>query len=335
MLRYLWFLALVLALVIGGGRVFASEYKRVPGPFAVDTALGEWRDEAREGRVVPYKIYYARDVGGAAPVVIFSHGLGGSREGGAYLGEHLASYGYVAVHIQHPGTDSQIWDDGISLSAAREGAMDVESARNRFLDIPFVIDALEAMNAKGAFKGRFDLDHIGMSGHSYGAVSTMVAAGQKMGGLRLRSYAEERIDAAIAYSPSPAGGNLRAPNLDRLVRHYDDIRVPIFHMTGTEDGSPLRDMDPEERQLPFKTIDTVDQYLLVLDGGDHMVFNGERVRGPERDTDARHHDLIRMASIAFWDAELMDDAEARAWLDEGGFTQELGDDGTFEVKKAR
>ena len=105
-------------------------------------------------------------------------------------------------------------------------------------------------------------------------------------------------------------------------------------MTGTEDGSPLRDMDPAERRIPFDSISTVDQYLLILNSGDHMVFSGQRLRGPAKATDARHHDLIRMATIDFWDAELRGDPAARAWLEGGGFAAELGSDGSFDVKQA-
>jgi predicted dienelactone hydrolase len=48
---------------------------------------------------------------GAAPVVLFSHGLGGSRTGSVFLGEHWAARGYVAVFLQHPGSDDSIWKD--------------------------------------------------------------------------------------------------------------------------------------------------------------------------------------------------------------------------------
>jgi predicted dienelactone hydrolase len=35
-----------------------------------------------------------------APVILFSHGLGGSRQGCGYLREHWAGRGYVAVFLQ-------------------------------------------------------------------------------------------------------------------------------------------------------------------------------------------------------------------------------------------
>ena len=54
---------------------------------------------------MPVKIYYPVDLSEPAPAVIVSHGLGGSREGYAYLGRHLASHGYVVVHVTHLGSD--------------------------------------------------------------------------------------------------------------------------------------------------------------------------------------------------------------------------------------
>ena len=35
------------------------------------------------------------------PVIINSHGLGGSRKGSSYLGKHWAARGYIVVYLQH------------------------------------------------------------------------------------------------------------------------------------------------------------------------------------------------------------------------------------------
>lgn len=67
------------------------------------------RDEERR-REIPLRIYLPAATAPAA-AVLFSHGLGGSREGNAYLGTHWASRGYVAVFLQHPGSDKSVWRD--------------------------------------------------------------------------------------------------------------------------------------------------------------------------------------------------------------------------------
>jgi hypothetical protein len=39
-----------------------------------------------------------------------------------------------------------------------------------------------------------------------------------------------------------------------------------------------------------------------------------------------------LASTAFWDAYLMDDAAAKTWLNDGGLIKSVGEMGTLEKK---
>src|ERR1700722_20103770 len=87
----------------------ADEYKKIAGPREVEELKLEWKDAKRE-RAVPVKVYLPKGEG-PFPVVIFSHGLGGSRDGYEYLGRHWASHGYVGVHLQHLGSDSSVLKD--------------------------------------------------------------------------------------------------------------------------------------------------------------------------------------------------------------------------------
>lgn len=67
------------------------------------------KDEKRS-REIPIRVYLPTGQA-TAPVVVFSHGLGGNREGSAFLGKHWAARGYVAVFLQHPGSDDCVWKD--------------------------------------------------------------------------------------------------------------------------------------------------------------------------------------------------------------------------------
>ncbi|MFT3809242.1 MAG: hypothetical protein QM698_04940 [Micropepsaceae bacterium] len=310
----------------------AAPRKDRPGPEKVGILTGEWIDPARDGRAVPYKIYYPVTASGPRPVVVFSHGLGGSREGGAYLGEHLASWGYVAVHIQHPGSDESVWrdltgrDEIVKKLAA--AARDIDVIRGRFEDVPFALDRLQQMNASGPLAGRIDMTRLGMSGHSFGAVSTLTAAGQalRLAGLRFK---EPRFKAAIAYSPNKPQGRA---DLNEV---YDSITIPILHFTGTNDMNPLNpDQPASDRTIPFRHIPAPGQYLVVLDGGDHMVFGGEgaKRRGRDDSNDAAFHRLIAEMSVNFWDAYLMGDAEALAWLRNGAAAEELGAAASYDTR---
>lgn len=322
------FLAL---LVAWAAPALAEPYKAQPGPYAVQAQNGIWQDPSRD-RDIPYKVYFAPEAPGPRPVVIFSHGLGGSREGAAYIGERLASWGYVAVHIQHPGSDEAVWkgltDMQAIIAALVESAKNIQNSIDRFNDIYLVIAALNSMNEPGEFlAGRLDMARLGMSGHSFGAVSTLVAAGMRLGPNGQYQFKEKSFRAGIAYSP----------NKPQYARSYDkafsDIRIPILHFTGTEDANPIDpDAVPADRRVPFDHIQAHGQYLITLAGGDHMVFSGTpRLAGP-RATDEAYHALILEASLAFWDAYLMDDPAALAWLSGDGAKSEFGDSAVIEVR---
>src|SRR4051794_3085103 len=88
----------------------ATAYQPHANPVRVTSVTTEWTD-AKRNRKVPAKIYFPASLPAASPVVIFSHGLGGSREDYAYLGQYWASCGYITVHLQHLGSDSTLWQD--------------------------------------------------------------------------------------------------------------------------------------------------------------------------------------------------------------------------------
>ena len=57
-------------------------------------------------RPVPARLYLPHRASPAQPVplLVFSHGLGGSRLGYNYLGRHWADAGIASLHPQHVGT---------------------------------------------------------------------------------------------------------------------------------------------------------------------------------------------------------------------------------------
>ncbi len=318
-------------LALAAGAVQAEDYKAAPGPHTVTVERGVWTDEARDGRAVPWKLFHADDADDAMPVVIWSHGAGGSREGSTFLGEHLASHGYAVFHIQHAGTDIELLRrEGVQgmLEALRGN---VDATVNRLRDVPFAVAQITAMSADGPYAGRFDTERMGMSGHSFGAITTMFVAGQKAAGLG-QVFAVPSFDAAFALSPSPNRDD------QPIEEAFGDMAMPIFHLTGTKDESPMRDFEAVDRQRPFETIDDVDQYLLVLNEAVHMTFSGRTTLPGGRTFSYpsldRHHALIKMAAVAYWDAMLKDDANARVWLQDGGFSAAIADDGTFAYKPA-
>jgi dienelactone hydrolase len=327
------------AVAVEGTEAVEPRYDR--GPHVVETKLLDWRDEKRD-REVPAKVYLPRDLQAPAPVIVFSHGLGGSRNGYAYLGEHWASRGYVSVHLQHAGSDDSLTAgdrEGVRGRLERAGN-DPLTAMQRPGDVSFAIDQLERLNAEqGEFEKKLDLKHLGMAGHSFGAWTTMAVVGQKavLPGGRTFSMADPRITAAIAMSsPTPRAGS-------DLEKAYGSVTIPVFHMTGTLDDMPIGNSLAIDRRIPFDHTPARDQLLLILTGGDHMVFSG-RVNRPgntrlnakgmtgDGKLDAGFQQLIAVSTAAFWDAFLKGDAAAKSWLVDGDFTKRLGTSGTFKWK---
>lgn len=322
-------------LVLASFSFAAPAVTTVAPPYAADRKLADvevarfdWTDAARRRRV-PVKIYSPAALPAAKreplPIIIFSHGLGGTRENYEYLGRQWAANGFVPVHLQHIGTDDSAWRGKAKPMEAMRGAISIQHAIDRADDVKFAIDRLTKLNADDpTWKGKLDLEHIAAAGHSFGAHTAMAVAGQApSAGSPATSQPsplrDPRVKAAIALSPNvPA---IRA-NLDRV---FATVKIPVFFITGTKDDSPLSDTKAAERRIPYdRTNNAPAAYLLILDGADHMTFSG---RGA-----GKFLEQIQLASTAFFDAYLKDEAAAKKWLDDGEFAKELGPVGTFEHK---
>jgi predicted dienelactone hydrolase len=279
-------------------------------PAPVDLAV---HDMARR-RAIPLRVYLPASAA-PAPVVLFSHGLGGSREGSAYLGRHWAARGYAAVFLQHPGSDESIWRD--EPPAQRMQALrDAANFRNfalRVEDVTAVLDQLARWSAGGghALARRLDLARVGMSGHSFGAMTTQAVSGERFGRGE-RSLADPRIRAAVVMSPStPRRG-------DDPREAFGDVRIPWLVMTGTRDDAPIGNADVGSRLGVFPALPPGAKYELVLDGAEHGAFGDRALPGEDGRRNPSHHRAILALSTAFWDAHLRGDAAARAWLDGDG-----------------
>jgi predicted dienelactone hydrolase len=71
-------------------------------PSLFTTQTFQWKDVAR-GRSVPARLYLPAGTKlgeGAVPLVVFSHGMGGSMDGYSYLGRYFAAHGFASLHVQ-------------------------------------------------------------------------------------------------------------------------------------------------------------------------------------------------------------------------------------------
>jgi predicted dienelactone hydrolase len=248
-----------------------------------------------------------------APIILFSHGLGGSREGNAFLGEHWAKRGYVAVFLQHPGSDGGVWKDlpPAERMAALKSAANLENFLARVDHVKTVLDALTKWNAekKHALEGRLDLAHIGMSGHSFGAVTTQAVSGQQfpLG----KNFTDARIKAAMALSPS-------TPRMGKASTAFGKISIPWLLMTGTADAGIIGGQTSESRRGVYPELPAGQKYELVLEGAEHSAFTDRALPGDSLPRNPNHHRAMLAISTAFFDSTLRGDKAAREWLEGKG-----------------
>lgn len=315
------FLFAAIAILLSSGGVFCAvnmpkvgyDPLRVPPGIAakhIDLSV----NDTERSRQIPLRIYLPASKT-PAPVVLFSPGLGGNREGYAYLGEQWSARGYVVVVMQHPGSDDSVWKDAAPTQrmSALRAAASPENFLLRAQDVSSVLDQLTKWNkTKGhALGNRLDLTHIGMAGHSFGAVTTQAVSGEsfRRGGTR---FTDPRIKAAIALSPSGAPQGVEPKSA------FGAVKIPWMLMTGTKDDSPIGNADAASRLTVFPGLPPGNKYDVVLYGAEHSAFSDGALRGTEEKRNPNHHRAILALSTAFWDAYLRQDKAALAWLKGSG-----------------
>lgn len=298
-------LVVILALIAATAAFAAAPAPYSPdrGPHKVLTIDQIVLHDSARNKDIPLKIYYP-DGPGPFPVIIFSHGLYGSKDGYFALGEYWASYGYVSIHPSH--ADS-IKDAGYRRGL-RKSIDDPDIWENRPKDISFVIDSLdEIQRLAPQLQGKLDRSRLGVGGHSYGAYTT-----QAIGGALVQfpdrktptSFRDKRVKAIVMMSPQGEGQMGLTPN------SWSDITEPMLVMYGSKDfGSQHQTAD--WRSEPFDKAPAGDKYDVELEGATHFTFVGPFRRG------SRESDLfkcVKLETVAFWDAYLKGDPAAKQWL---------------------
>jgi len=272
-----------------------------------------------EGKTATVRVYHQKAATAACPVVIFSHGLAGSKDGYDFLGKRWAEHGYVSIHPDHPGSDTaafrgkRLAEIGPALKAATQ---DPVILAGRPALIRALIDVLPQIEERLAGV-KLDRERIGVSGHSFGAWTTMQVAGARgqLAGWRDGAWSDPRVKAFAALSPN-------GPGVINRDGEFSECKRPILIMTGSDERQPamLNSTGVERsgawRRQTFDQLPAGEKMLAWFDGARHCTYSAGagNVLSGEPPPDPVQVEAVAVITLAWWDAQLRDDAKAKAWL---------------------
>jgi predicted dienelactone hydrolase len=296
-------LSILFAIGAGASADDPPHYTAGAGPYRVLTIDQLVLHDAARNKDLPLKIYYPEGAG-PFPVIVFSHGLYGSKDTYGALAQYWASYGYACIHPSH---DDSTKDSGYR-GTLRQAIADPSLWRSRPKDISFILDSLPQLERLApTLKGRLDRSRIGVGGHSYGAYTAVVIGGatvQMPGGKSPVSFADKRVRAIVTLSPQGEG------EMGLTSKSWEHIEVPMLAMYGSRDFGAQR-RTPTWRSQPFAGAPPGDKYDVELEGATHFTFVGPlRKRGLQTPL----FQCAEVETLAFWDTYLKDDEAARQYL---------------------
>lgn len=275
MRRRTWLAGAATAALFPQTALRASVSPEAPAPAAGIEIDFEWTDPAR-ARPVPVRLYTpaSTHTGTRAPLVLFSHGLGGSRGNYSYFGRYLAAQGLACLHVQHVGSDRRLWVDGSPLAMLQRlrAAAHEDEARARVMDMRFALDQILA----GDGRRWIDSERIVVAGHSYGANTSLLLAGAapRRDGERV-DLRDPRLRGAILLSAPPFFGEAAAGDI------LTSVTVPTLHVTATDDviRIPGYFSGLEDRLSIFDAVPGTPKCLAVFQGGAHSAFTDRLAPG--------------------------------------------------------
>ncbi len=246
---------------------------------------------------------------GTYPLVVFSHGSNGIRYQSFFFAAHLASHGFVVVSPDHHGN---------TFVDTFSGIVDPDVARNRPLDVSFVLDRVLAFDTEPGnfFEGAIDPGRIGMSGHSFGGFTSFAIAG---GATTLGTFTDARVKAILPQAPA-------APFPDEF---FATITVPALIVGGSIDETTPFAANQERPYERLPAGASVVGLAELTDAG-HFTFSDfcevdrnllKALGGFKEACEPRHlpwrhaHDIVNYLSLNFFDGVLNGSADALGRLE--------------------
>jgi predicted dienelactone hydrolase len=281
-----------------GAKDYAHEIEKTP--LKINTVPKLVVHDAKRNKDLQLRINYPEGKG-PFPVILFSHGAWDSKDGYRTLTELWASHGYVTIQPSH--SDSQALGNKVLDPTVFRGWQD------RPADISFIIDSFALLETKEpALKAKLDAARIGMSGHSFGASTAELIGGARAYLLgQEKSFEDKRVAAVVLLSGQGPGDMMTE-------KSWEKVAMPMLVMTGSKDG-PTRTGQPAEwRKKPYELSPKGDKFLVWVKELDHGFGGITGLKFPKWKENPDHVKYTKMATLAFWDAFLKGDAQAKAWL---------------------
>ncbi|MDR2641259.1 MAG: hypothetical protein LBC74_00530 [Planctomycetaceae bacterium] len=286
--------------------------------YSITIGQTVWRDYYRQ-RDIPVKFFIpavpvtsnSNNPQQGLPIILFSHGLGGTFDRCAYLSRAWSSFGFIVISVQHPGSDERIWRGKVRfVKELRDSYEQNWNCRTRAEDLRFVLDNFVAMAAAGKLgQLRADVNNVGVSGYDIGSLAPLLLSGQMPPdqGVSLR---DDRVKAVVAMSPP-----VRNPGLDNT-KVYAGIKIPALFITGTKDNGIIGVTKAHQRRIPFDCMTSENRYLVIFHNGDHQVYAGPlfSISNLFRQ-DAIYQAVITRVSSYFWLAYLANNNWAKSIMD--------------------
>jgi predicted dienelactone hydrolase len=174
------------------------------------------------------------------PVILLSHGFGGTARIMAWFGTALARHGYVVVAVDHPGNNGRdpMTVAGAVLSWERPGDLKT---------------ALDTAKTDPTIGPHLDLNRLGAAGFSAGGFTTLVEAGARVDFGRFLRFCDAHPDDGICapqrefqFSRADAEAFFRTPaGAAELAHAKDDLSIPGVKAAFAMAPGIVQNLDPD------------------------------------------------------------------------------------------
>ena len=203
------------------------------------------------------------------------------------------------------------------------GINDPQKIVDRVADLVLILDSLDQLPAAvPGLKGKIDVQHIGVAGHSFGAYTAMLIGGvtADLGNEKGRRFADKRVACILPISGQGTGQQ------GLTNRSWDALKIPMMTITGTRDQG-VGGQGVDWKKEPYQFSPKGDKFLVVIDGANHFSFGGGL--GPRGSAPT---EVVKRCSTQYWDAYLKDSAAAKKYLQSDQLVKDSGGRCAFEWK---